>query len=60
VQRIRLQHRLKVKRRSRWHGRPGWMTVTEFAARLQAPHKWIRGRIRPGVIRTLRDRAAFT
>jgi DNA invertase Pin-like site-specific DNA recombinase len=55
VQRIRLQHRLKVKRRSRWHGRPGWVTVTEFAARLQVPRQWIRGRIRSGAIRTSRD-----
>ncbi len=53
VQRIRLQHRLKVARRSRWHHRPGWIAVTETAMRLQVPRQWIKGRIQSGVIQTL-------
>jgi len=53
VQRIRLQHQVKVVRRSRWRDMPGWMAVTEAAARLQVPRQWVRGRIRSGVIRTL-------
>jgi len=55
VQRIRLQHRVKVVRRSRWRDMPGWMAVTEAAARLQVPRQWIKGRIRSGVIHTLRE-----
>jgi len=55
VQRIRLHHRVKVTRRSRWRHKPGWMTVTESAVRLQVPRQWIRGRIRSGVIQTLRE-----
>ncbi len=55
VQRIRLHYRVKVTRRSRWRDKPGWMTVTESAARLQLPRQWIRGRIRSGVIQTLRE-----
>ena len=31
------------------------MTVTECATRLQVPRQWIRGRIRSGVIQTLRE-----
>ena len=53
VQRIRLHHRVKVARRSRWHHRPGWMAVTEAAMRLQVPRQWIKGRIRSGAIQTL-------
>jgi DNA invertase Pin-like site-specific DNA recombinase len=55
VQRIRLHHRVKAKRRDRWRCGPGWMTVTQSAARLQVPRQWIRGRIRSGAIRTLRE-----
>jgi len=55
VQRIRLHHRVKVARRSRWHHRPGWIAVTEAAMRLQVPRQWIKGRIRSGAIQTLRE-----
>ena len=55
VQRIRLQHRVKVARRSRWHHRPGWIAVTEAAIWLQVPRQWIKSRIRSGAIQTLRE-----
>ena len=55
VQRIRLQHRVKVVRRSRWRNMPGWIAVTEAAMRLQVPRQWIKGRIRSGAIQTLCD-----
>ncbi len=55
VQRIRLHHRVKVARRSRWHHRPGWIPVTEAEMRLQVPRQWIKGRIRSGAIQTLRE-----
>ena len=55
VQRIRLHHRVKATRRDRWRCGPGWITVTEGAARLRLPRQWIKGRIRSGAIRTPRD-----
>jgi hypothetical protein len=56
VRGIRLQHGLKlVPEQTRWPQVPGWLTVTGIAARLQVSEKWLRGRIRDGAIRTLRE-----
>jgi len=56
VRSIRLQHGLKlVPEQTRWPQVPGWLTVTGIAARLQVSEKWLRGRIRDGAIRTVRE-----
>jgi DNA invertase Pin-like site-specific DNA recombinase len=56
VRDIRLQHGLKlVPEQTRWPQVPGWLTVTGIAARLQVSEKWLRGRIRDGAIRTVRE-----
>jgi hypothetical protein len=56
VRGIRLQHGLKiVQRQTRWPHVPGWLTVTEIAARLQVSANWVHGRIRHGAIRTVRE-----
>ena len=56
VRGIRLQHGLKlVPEQTRWPQVPGWLTVTGIAARLQVSEKWLRGRIRDGAIRTVRE-----
>src|SRR5215207_8154996 len=56
VRSIRLQHGLKlVPEPTRWPPRPGWLTVTGIAARLQVPEKWLRRRLRDGAIRTVRE-----
>lgn len=42
VRGIRLQHGLKlVPRQTRWPQVPGWLTVTNIAARLQVSDKWL-------------------
>ena len=56
VRGIRLQHGLKlVPEPTRWPPVPGWLTVTGIAARLQVSEKWLRGRLRDGAIRTVRE-----
>jgi hypothetical protein len=56
VRSIRLQHGLKlVPERTRWPQMPGWLTVTSIAARLQVSEKWLRGCLRAGAIRTVRE-----
>ena len=56
VRGIRLRHGLKlVPRQTRWPPVPGWLTVTGITARLQVSDKWLRGRIRDGAIRTVRE-----
>jgi DNA invertase Pin-like site-specific DNA recombinase len=56
VRGIRLRHGLKlVPRQTRWPRVPGWLTVAGIAARLQVSDRWLRGRIRDGAIRTVRE-----
>jgi hypothetical protein len=56
VRGIRLRHGLKlVPRQTRWPRVPGWLTVTGITARLQVSDRWLRGRIRDGAIRTVRE-----
>jgi hypothetical protein len=51
VQGIRLRHGVKAAWHcTRWPPVPGWLTVTDVAARLQVPEKWLRERLRSGVI----------
>lgn len=52
VQAIRLRHGIKVAWRcTRWPPVPGWLTVTQAAARLLIPEKWLRKKLHAGVIR---------
>src|SRR4051794_3117703 len=56
VRGIRLRHGLKlVPRQTRWPRVAGWLTVAEVAARLRISAEWLRGRIRDGAIRTVRE-----
>ncbi len=56
VRDIRLRHGVKlVPRQTRWPRVPGCLTVTDTAARLQISAKWLRGRLRDGAIRTIRE-----
>jgi DNA invertase Pin-like site-specific DNA recombinase len=56
VQAIRLRHGVKAAWHcTRWPRVPGWLTVTDVAARLQLPEKWLRERLRVGVIRTTHE-----
>lgn len=56
VRSIRLRHGVKLMpRQTRWPRVPGWLTVTGIAARLQVPDKWLRDRLRAGVIQTVRE-----
>jgi DNA invertase Pin-like site-specific DNA recombinase len=53
---IRLRHGIKMTPRcTRWPRLPDWLTVTAMAARTQIPEKWIRARLRSGVIQTRRE-----
>ena len=40
---------------TRWPRLPDWLTVSAMAARTQIPEKWIRARLRSGVIQTKRE-----
>ncbi|WP_428483772.1 recombinase family protein [Rhodopila sp.] len=52
VQAIRLRHGVKAAWRcTRWPPVPGWLTVAQAAARLPVPEKWLRKKLRAGVIR---------
>lgn len=56
VQAIRLRHGIKAEWRcGRWPNVPGWLTVTDVAARLRIPEKWLRKRLGTGMIRTTRE-----
>src|SRR6478609_8320361 len=56
VQRIRLQHRLKLPpKRTRWAKIPGRLSVPEVAAHLGVTTNWVSSRIYRGVIRVERD-----
>jgi hypothetical protein len=53
---IRLRHGIKMAPRcTRWPRLPDWLTVSAMAARTQIPEKWIRARLRSGVIQTKRE-----
>ena len=56
VQRIRLQHRLKLPpKQTRWAKIPGRLSVPEVAAHLGVTTNWVSSRIYRGVIRVERD-----
>lgn len=56
VRGIRLRHNLKVTWRcTRWPPVPGWLTAKDTAARLGIPEKWLRERLRTGMVKTRRD-----
>src|SRR5262249_40417713 len=55
VQRIRLQHRIKVKHRTRWRRVENMLTVSQLAVRLQIPIKWIYVQLKRGAILTDRE-----
>jgi len=56
VQRIRLQHRLKLPpKQTRWAKTPGRLSVPEVAAHLGVTTNWMSSRIYRGVIRVERD-----
>ena len=56
VQRIRLQHRLKLPpKQTRWAKIPNRLTVPEIAAHLGVTTNWVSSRIYRGVIRVERD-----
>ena len=56
VHTIRLQHGIKAVRRcTRWPRVPGWLTVTDVAAQLQVPERWLRERLWAGAIQTMRE-----
>ena len=56
VQRIRLQHRLKLApKQTRWAKIPNRLTVPEIAAHLGVTTNWVSSRIYRGVIRVERD-----
>jgi DNA invertase Pin-like site-specific DNA recombinase len=58
VQGIRLRHRIKTTRqRTRWPKLEGRLSVTELAARLRIPPKWIYTQLRRGNLLTLNDPA---
>jgi DNA invertase Pin-like site-specific DNA recombinase len=53
VRGIRLRHGVKtIWHCTRWPTVPGWLTVGGVATRLHIPEKWLRARLRSGVIRT--------
>lgn len=37
---------------TRWPRVPGWLTVTDIAAQLQVPERWLRERLWAGAIQT--------
>jgi DNA invertase Pin-like site-specific DNA recombinase len=56
VRGIRLRHGIKaVWHCTRWPDVPGWLTVGAVASRLGIPEKWLRMRLRTGVIQTRRE-----
>ena len=58
VRGVRLRHRIKTMRpRSRWPKIEGKLSVTELAARLRIPTKWIYTQLRRGRILTTYDPA---
>ncbi|MFL5284660.1 MAG: recombinase family protein [Rhodopila sp.] len=53
VRSIRLRHRVKaVWHCARWPSVPGWLSVGSVVTRLSIPEKWLRARLRNGVIQT--------
>ena len=56
VHTIRLRHGIKAVRRcTRWPRVPGWLTVTDVAAQMQVPERWLRERLWAGAIQTMRE-----
>ncbi|CDX53687.1 transposase (fragment) [Mesorhizobium plurifarium] len=58
VQSVRLRHRIRTARRTRWPKLEGRLSVIELAARLRIPPKWISTQLRRGRLLTSYDPAS--